>query len=301
MTACNPGVFIDDFSPDTQEVTVGKDGATVKFGADNWAILYIDGNYSYSRSISDSEGNPIGKNLPLDEDDLATISVQDDFHDFSIEKKDRRSLEFVMNENMDDSALEYEVVVGNRYEEKSIRATFLPSAKYVIDSLVYKFDKAAVYSDNVNLVRSMKVNNQSSSEPAEITLYPYEASYRKVSFLSAGGWTQTSYEKIFGRNLPDVMIPEVVDSGLEDTGTKCGFGVESAELDSGLDPAMAVKVSINAGEYKRVDVYNCVDIYTVPFTAYASNPDSGKKRVFSGTLYSEKPFDYIILKRNVEE
>jgi hypothetical protein len=294
-------VFIDDFSPDTQEVTVGKSGATVKFGADNWAILYIDGSYTYDCHILDSKGDTIVKNLPLGSDDLATISIHDDFHDFNIEKKDKRTLEFSMNENMDDSALEYEVVVGNRYEEKSINVTFPPSAKYVIDSLVYKYDKAAVYSDNVNLVRSMKVNNESSSKPAVITLYPYEASYRKVSFSSDDGWTQIHYQKIFGRNLPDVMIPEVVDGGLQDTGTKCCFGVESAELDSGLDPVTAVQVSINAGEYKRVDVYNCVDIYTVPFTAYVSNPDSGKKRVFSGILYSEKPFDYIILKRNVEE
>lgn len=42
-------------------------------------------------------------------------------------------------------------------------------------------------------------------------------------------------------------------------------------------------------------MYNGIEQYDVPYKAYLSNSQTGKKLVVSGTLSSKKPFNYLII------
>ena len=64
---------------------------------------------------------------------------------------------------------------------------------------------------------------------------------------------------------------------------------------STLDKELKVSKTVEAGKHVRLEVYNGIEQYNVPYKAYLSNSQTGKKQVISGTLSSKKPFNYLII------
>lgn len=301
FSACNPDVFIDDFLPETPEL-VFKDGkATVEFEADNWGIFGVGLPYSMPLTISDLDGNPLNKSLPLDESDLAVVSMKDGFRDFSFIKSDRRTLEVVLGENLSDNSFECVVLVGNKHEFKSISVAFPPSSKYQLDSVVFQMDEATV-SDNLKEVDSLIVDNRASDQPVTLSFFPYKNSHRTVTcFWTGGFWDSSLFARVFGEKLPQIPVPDYVDGKLVVKEAKISIGDSVCESASGLDSDFEASTSVKAGSFYKVVVYNKMAEYSVGFTVHASNPETGKKRTINGEMISEQPYGYLILKHLVKD
>ena len=304
LTSCNADVFIDDFLSEPPEITVTAEKASVNFKAKNWGILGIAKNFLSSipvyTIVCDPAGNPM-KSLPLEEGELAVVAVKDEFVDFRIEKKDDRRLEVIRGENLDDGPARYLIEVGNRYERKMISVVFPPSVKYRIDDVVYEWDALFLSNNSLEPASSVIVDNSESAAPVGIWIRPYRDAFRGVSCSFDTGWKTREFAKIFGSDLPELTIPDIAEGRPVLNDTKIVFGTENQKIDAGLDRNYAVEVSINAGEKRRVEVYIQMEKYSVPFKVYASNPETGRKKIVSGTMYSERPFDYTILKRKAED
>lgn len=305
LTACNAEVFIDDFLPDPPEIMLTEGKASVDFEAENWGILWISksnlvSSFSVRITILDPEGTPLPQSLPLDEGKLAVVSVQTEFHDFTIEKRNARRLDLIPGENMEDDPVRYLIEVGNGYERKTISAVFPPSRKYQVDSVVYQWDTFSWSDYILEPVQTVKVDNSASSQPTTVFVHPYRDASRKVTCVFDEGRMEQTFEKIFGKNKTEMTIPDLVDGKPVFGSTKVFFEKESQELDAGMDRELEVPVGIEAGDRREVCVFVCVESYSVPFKVYASHPETGKKRVFSGVLYSKRPFDYLVLRKKVK-
>ena len=79
------------------------------------------------------------------------------------------------------------------------------------------------------------------------------------------------------------------------------FGIQSHQLESGLDTNVKEEITVNAGEHRRTEIYYIREIYNGPYRVYASNPSTGKKQVFSGEISSERIIGYKIISYNIKE
>ena len=127
---CNDGVFIDDFLPEAPSVTVE---------AGNWDILSVEGPTTSLRGdIYDAEGNLLYGNHLLYGDGLLRMTYDDGLLDFGIERNDYRTLRITLGESLRDEPWETRILVGNDYESETVSVTFAPTAKYRVDSVVYR-------------------------------------------------------------------------------------------------------------------------------------------------------------------
>ena len=304
LAACNPDVFIKEFLAEEPEVLVENGKASVLFKADNWGIWGIVKDSPVSSSgvyatVRDLEGKKI-KDLPLEEGKFAVLSVDTDIIDFKIEKRDLHRLDLICGENLEDKPAKYLVEVGNQYERKWITVVFPPSQKYRIDSVVYDW-KQFYWSDNtLDLVQSLTLNN-TSPEPVKTWFQPYKDAFWTVSSFIDPGSVDKPFDNIFGKERPEIAIPEIVDSLPVPGRTKIRFGERTEQLKTGLDPDLQVEVLVPAGEKRKIEVFLCLEEYSVPFQVYASNPETGRQRVYSGQLHSKRPYDYLILKQRVQD
>lgn len=303
LTGCNPEVFIADFLPENPKVTVEEGKSSIFFKSDNWGILSLVKDSQISAAIVplvvyDLEGKRIGS-LPLEERALAVLSVNDKIIDFKIEKRDPQRLEVICEENMEDHPACYFIEVGNVYERKWINVLLPPTQKYQIDSVVYQW-KQFIWSDSrLESVRSLVVNNSVSPEPVTLLFRPYEykEAFRKVECYYDTDWHSDGFRKIFGKELPPITIPDVVDSQPVPGQTRIRFGEQEQLLDAGLDKNKEVEVTVRPGDKRRIEIYLCLEEYSVPLKVYASNPETGRRRIFSANLHSTRPFDFLILKK----
>lgn len=299
LVACNRSVFVDEFLTDSADITVSEGSASVHFDADNWGILNIIDPLSYPISIVDPDGNMLS--LPLQEGELAIISFSDGLHDFRIEKRNTRSLDIIPIENMEDYPFRFTIIVGNKYEWKSVNVGLPPSPKYQLDSVIYDFE-AAVYTVNtLKPVSSSVIDNSSSQKPVTFVVRPYAHSFRDVDLLFEDIILAPLFTNLFGETLPTFGIPDIEGDGLAMNGAQASLSTKSQKLGTELDAAFEAEVTVNAGEKKEVIVFNDIEQYSIPFCAYISNPGTGRSRSFRGTLYSELPYNYFILKKTVNE
>lgn len=183
---CNSGVFIDDYLPEVPVVQLSEtdSAARINFKSDNWDILNIYGaSENVWGVVCDLEGKPDGRNLPLENGANAVIKLGYKYCDFRVEKRNGRELCIYAGENMNRSALDVEIIVGNEYEMKSIPVSLAQTSKYEVDSIVYNW-KSLLYSDNtLEPDYSLVVNNSKSDQPTSWHFTPLETSFsREVSF-----------------------------------------------------------------------------------------------------------------------
>ena len=281
LASCNSEVFIEDFLPMPERVTVDcSSKTTIRFEAGNWDLLGVSkgGIHYQNGTVRDLKGQLMGHGLPLEGGELAIVSFKGDYYDFNIEKRDSLTLDLVLNENLYNDSLVVAVEVGNQFERKTIDVAFAPSGKYQIDSVSYQWN-AFVVADSAS--------NYSAQ--------------RKVNFYSDGYWNFDLFERYFGTPLPRVRIPDLVGGQLNLGKTEVEFGIQSHQLESGLDTNVNEEITVNAGEHRRTEIYYIREIYNGPYRVFASNPSTGKKQIFSGEISSEQIIGYKIISYNIKE
>lgn len=267
LAGCNSDVFIDRFLSAEPSVSLSETEkeVTVCFEADNWDILGVESlREGVAVSATDLEGKN-SKYLPFEEGETGIVYCKNAFLDFRVEKRNGSELHFISGENLYDQPFETFVRVGNRYEEKVIRVSFSPTRKYQIDSVSYDW-------------------SQNSARIVEF-------------YMQYGGWggDENDLRKLLGDAASQVEIPDIVSGTPGLYGTKVSFRHHEQRLDAGLDKELKVSKTVEAGKHVRLEVYNGIEQYHVPYKAYLSNSLTGKKLEISGTLSSKRPFNYLII------
>lgn len=300
FAGCNSEVFIDEFLTDVPTVSLSEteNEVTVRFDTDNWSI--IDINYlrsDMSVFATDLEGEN-GKSLPFEEGETGIVHCRNTFLDFQVEKKNSRELHLIAGENLYDWPFEAAIRVGNRYEEKMIQVSFAPTRKYQVDSVAYDWSQFSFYDNMLEPVDEMVVNTLNSTQPVTVCFYPYRNSARTVEFSmlgSSGNIGREDVQQLLEDSLSQVEIPDVVNGVPGLYGTKVSFCVQEQRLDAGLDKNLGVEKKLEPGRKVRLEVFTGMKMYNILYKVYLSNSFTGKRMIFSGTLSSSTPFDYLIV------
>lgn len=304
LAGCNTEAFIDDFLPEPPSIVIEEGGgrAGITFESDNWDIIYIGeegiGEHFIQNEIRDLDGNLLQEYLPLEGYKLASVSCKTEFADFCVKREEPCSLEVSLGENMYTDPLNIQIIVGNGYETKSISVKLGASARYRIDSVSYEFSGFHWYDNTLEPVDELTINNSSSAEPVTWIVYPYKDAHRKIEFR---GNEIENYGRWLGESLPEIEIPDISDGKPVLAGTKAVFGMMDQELKTDLPEDLSEEVIIAPGEKRKVTVFLEMEIYNVPYKVYASSPATGRKKVFSGKLYSDRPFGHFILKQAADD
>ena len=176
--------------------------------------------------------------------------------------------------------------------------SFSPTRKYQIDSVSYDWSQFSSFDYMLEPVEQVEVNTLDASSPATVYFYPYKNSARIVEFyMQYGGWggDENDLRKLLGDAASQVEIPDIVSGTPGLYGTKVSFRHHEQRLDAGLDKELKVSKTVEAGKHVRLEVYNGIEQYHVPYKAYLSNSLTGKKLEISGTLSSKRPFNYLII------
>ena len=112
---------------------------------------------------------------------------------------------------------------------------------------------------------------------------------------NSGNIEREAVQQLLEDSLSQVEIPDVVNGVPGLYGTKVPFCVQEQRLDAGLDKNLGVVKKVEPGRKVRLEVFTGMKKYNVPYKVYLSNSFTGKKMIFSGTLSSSTPFDYLII------
>ena len=292
---CNGDVFIDDFMPgEPPTVSIGQEGETVTipFEADNWGICSLSSFYNpFGVQVTDLEGNDL--HLPMEEGQTGIVRTIDDFLDLEAVKRNGREVELTLRENLYDNPVELDLVVGNGYEEKTIPVRVASGSKYRVDSVAYDWSRFFTYDYKAEWVYSIIVDNTQATDTTWAHIRPYEKAVRRVRFSIQGEvMGKDYYTTILGAPLPEVPIPDVVDGKPLLRDTRVTFDPDEQDLPVDLDKDFTVLVPVPGGKKMEVGAYVSVEHYDVPFVIHCSHPHSGRTRTFSGTLSSDRPYDY---------
>lgn len=307
LTSCNNDVFIEDFLPETEPVnmTEGSGETTIRFEADNWNLLRVtkEGISYLNGTVRDLEGHPYGHYLPLENGELAIVSFAGDYYEFTIEKRESRTLSISLNENLFDEPFTIEIEVGNPFEQKKIPVTFSAGEKYRIDSIAYEWAAFNLQDSQKSFSYAFTINNSQSDKPVSYLVSPYDdsVSRREITFSPNGAvWGLSQYERYFGSPLPQVRIPELNHDILELGDTEVEFGMRTYLREEDLDMDIMEKVTVEPGKRKRVEIYHLIETYKGPYRVYASKPSTGKRLLLSGTISSKRTKGYQITTYDIE-
>ena len=304
IIGCNGDVFVEDFLPGGHEEITLSESDNIKeinFKSDNWNLYTVvcEKDYLFANAYTlDGELT----HLPFDEKELGTVHYTSDYIDFYVEKVSGNKLKVTLNENLHNENAELLIIVGNEYKEEYIKMVLAPTSKYQIDSVVYDWGKFEIYEGNLKEMENLIVYNKFSSSPVTIKVYPFRKSTHEISFYDPTlPWDKEVFSRLFGIPLPEITIPDIVDSKPVLNETKVTFGIRDQQLKTDLDNELFVDVTIDGFDNRKISVFNLVRIYTVPYSIYLSNTKTGKRRSFTGELHSEEPIDYLIHKQVLDE
>lgn len=304
LSGCNSDVFIKDFLPGEQmDIALSETDNTkeIKFKSDNWSLLEIvspmDKQFTIKAYSLDGESVP----FYFGEKEAALVHCYSDFVDFRVEKSDGKKLQLTLTENLMNEDVTMLIKVGNDYNQQQIKLLLTPTSKYQIDSVVYDWGKFEIREGVLNEMESLVIDNKNSSSPVTLTCHPFKKSMRKILFYNpAESWEEELFKRLLGVTLPEITIPDMVDSKPVLLSTKVPFGIMEQQLETPLDKELSVKVTVDAHDKRKIEVFNEMERYSVPYKVYVSHPKTGKKHTFSGELISSRPIDYFVFKRKVE-
>lgn len=307
FAACNGGVFVDDYMPHGAVCIQMSDPDRVEkiaFASGNWGIDYIEG-WANSVEAYTLDGKPAY--LPFAEGELGVLHCKSDYADIRIEKSGAKELKVSYAENLLDDVLELVIKVGNRYKQEDVRLNLAPTPKYQVDSIVYDWQAFEFYGQNtIEEMETIEVDNSASDRPTSITVYPFRRTKQREIYLFperySGNWDEEKFGRCFGTHpSPRMTIPDVVDGKPVLADTKIPFDNGHQYIDINADRNLAVTVTIDAHDRRRVLVYNYVQQYGVPFKIYASGPKKDEKYQFDGYLSSDgyDCTDYLIFKQKI--
>ena len=304
FTGCNGDVFVDDFLPGGhEEITISETDniKEIDFKSDNWNLYTVVCEMDYLIANAYTLDGEL-THLPFDEKELGTVHYTSDYIDFYVEKVSGNKLKVTLNENLHNENAELLIIVGNEYKEEYIKMVLAPTSKYQIDSVVYDWGKFEIYEGNLKEMENLIVYNKFSSSPVTIKVYPFRKSTHEISFYDPSlTWDKEVFSRLFGIPLPEIIIPDIVDSKPVLNETKVTFGIRNQQLKTDLDKELFVDVTIDGFDNRNIRVFNQLRKYTVPYSIYLSNAKTGKHRIFRGVLHSEEPIDYLILKQVLDE
>jgi hypothetical protein len=303
LTGCNGDIFVEDFLPGEQmDVVLSETDSTeeINFKSDNWRLLEVVSFMSHHFAIEAYTINGESVSFSFGEKEPATVHCLSDFLDFRVEKRGGNKLQFTLNENLMNEDVTMLIKVGNEYKEQRIKLLLSPTRKYQIDSVVYNWKDFKIHEGVVNEMESIIIDNK-LSKPITFVVYPFRKSAREIQFYDPTiVWEEGLFKRLLGNTLPEIAIPDIVDSKPVLHSTKVPFGIMRQELETSLDKELSVEVTVDAYDKRRIRTFNEIERYSVPYKLYVSNSKTGKKRVFSGELTSSRPTDYFILKTKVE-
>lgn len=265
LAGCNGSLFIEDFLPDIPvEVTVRCGEPTV--------IRFEHGDW-----------------------ELRSGTRHDfDLVKFTVERTAPTELTVLAGECLYDESYDFELQVGNEYISKSINLRIEPGAKYVVDSVAYDWETFYYYKDRLEQASAVNVNNQGNT-PTTWIVYPFQTAVIEEEFVDMTE-ERAELSAIFGTP-PEVPVPDVEGEGkpvLGDRYRPFTYGIQRTSIANDEE----VRVRIEAGQMQLVEVWLHIEEYNVPFTLYASNPQSGYKRTISGEYRYKRPYDYLIIPQN---
>ena len=191
--------------------------------------------------------------------------------------------------------------MGNSYEEKTIPVRVASGTKYRVDSVAYDWSRFFTYDYKAEWVYSIIVDNTQATDTTWAHIRPYEKAVRRVRFSIQGEvMGKDYYTTILGAPLPEVPIPDVVDGKPLLRDTRVTFDPDEQDLPVDLDKNFTVLVPVPGGKKMEVGAYVSVEYYDVPFVIHCSHPYSGRTRTFSGTLSSDRPYDYFYIRTELQ-
>ena len=303
LCGCNSGVFVEDFLPGEQmdvAISEKENRKELDFKSDNWRLIDITPfmGGSFTTRAYTLDGEPVS--FPFGEKEPAIVHCLGDFIDFCVEKRGGNKLLLTLNENLMNEDVTMLIKVGNDYKEQQIKTLLAPTRKFQIDSVIYNWKEFEIHEGAVKEMESFTIDNKTST-PVTFVVYPYRESAREIQFYNPSNvWEEELFTRLLGIPLPEINIPDVVDSKPELHNTRAPFGIMEQELDTPLDKKLSVEVTVDAYDKRRILILNDLERYSVPYTVYISNPGTGKKRIFSGELTSSRPTDYLILNTSIE-
>ncbi len=303
ISGCNSDIFVEDFLPGEQiyvAISETDNRKEINFKSDNWKLIEIVSlmGAPFTTRAYTLDGEPVS--FPFGEKEPATVHCVGDFIDFRVEKRGGNKLQLTLNENLMNEDVTMLIKVGNDYKEQQIKLLLAPTCKYRVDSVEYDWKKFTIHEGAVKEIESFTVDNKTST-PVTFVVYPFRNSVREIQFYDpAVVWDEELFKRLLGTTLPEITIPDIVDSQPVLHYTKATFGMLRQELEVPVDKKLSVEVTVDAYDKRRILVLNDMERYSVPYKVNISHPETGKKRIFSGELTSSRPTDYFILKTRVE-
>lgn len=302
LFGCNSDIFVEDFLPGGQmdvAISEADNRKEINFKSDNWRLIEIASlmGAPFTTQAYTSDGEPVS--FPFSEIEPAIVHCLGDFIDFCVEKISGKKLQLTLNENLMNEDVTMLITVGNEYSQQQIKLLLAPTSKYQIDSVVYNWGKLEMY-EAVEEMESITIDNKLST-PIPLVVHPFKKSMRRILFYNpTENWEEEQFRRLLGNPLPEITIPDIVDSNPVLHTTNVSFGIREQELEVPLDKNLSVEETIDAYDKRRIRILNEIERYSVPCKVYMSNPRTGKKRIFSGELTSRRPTGYFILKTTVE-
>ncbi len=306
---CNGDVFIDDFAPSVSEVRMeeGTDYC-IDFEADNWNMraLYME-HFSPSYWLEelncdfyDADGRLLGENRPsfwFTGGEYTKMVLRHPQLALTLERTGAKRLCLTDAENIGLDTCRLIITVGNEYDIRDISVQLEPSTRYRFDSIVYKLDTYYLqeqYSSETFLVNPVNTGTGTM----HYNLYPYESRYTKLDFLGRyffGDPLLTAEQlDIFGNDMPVIPVPGINSYGWpvpSDETVRLSAGTVLLPPPSDL---LAVYETVTVPPGKQVTCAVCCwyTYYGIEYALYATNPKTGKQRVFEGLLDMQVPRAY---------
>ena len=296
LISCNSGVFVDDFAPSAESISLASDGhaQVIDFKADNWDIfgVYALTGETIRGDVYDADGQWLGDDPSYMAPGWTKYVLDHPTVALTVERTKGDKLCITSTENAGGKPFECFIDVGNDYDRRYIRVEVEPSEAYQLDSIVYRLNSWLGQDSVPWHSKSELIVPYPKEEPATYVITPYERQSYQVQF--------TFYDDnplaIFGGNKPEVPLVDVDDFGWPYvTDRKMPLDADVHELPV-PDALLAVEEQVTIPAYYSCQIKSIwwYEYFGVDFRLYASHPRTGRKREFSGTLDLHKPQAYDI-------
>ena len=302
LSGCNRDVFIDRFLEGDIAVTVDKEETRIDFLSGNWNILESRGYTQFTYTVTFPDGSQDEQYNTMAAKGHVSIKAESPLMTFTVERNDDKSLEIIQSRNISDSPVDFSIIVGNEWQRREIKITFLPGDKFIVEKIEYDF-KSMKYSDVMARVGSGFSIHNSGSTPVTSLIYPYRDQFKTAEFnvLSIYPDTGAKLDKLIARDTK-VEIPDITGGKTEMKGTQALLAdSEKQNLAPDVDPETAVEVVTPPME--KWDYTPVVGLYwySLPYKTFLIHKASGERMTVTGMLYYESPYNFHIMKKKTEE
>lgn len=303
---CNSEVFIDDYAPSVQEVTLSEENpvSEICFESSNWDLQSVyhmdeDGTYhEINGDIYGYDGSLIAKNSSLCTSGSEPVKMTVSYPDIklTIERKDATHLVLSKPENMDYETKRIYLSIGNTYNIREIAVDIESSTRYRLDSIAYTLNSWS-YRDSIVCRTKTSTYANLTDDVTNFDIYPYKRFTVDYAFVNRHEWETVLTEdqlKIFGKDIPVVPVPNISRYEIP---VLSGLNMPLSAVTQHLplpDEMLELKESMPVNSLKqRACTIKCwFKYYGISFKIYASHPKTAEKRILEGLLDIYIPRSY---------